>query len=66
MNLARVYDSLDQFDDAMATACEADVLGDMLHYMSDEYLIDTTGLIFIKANIHFHKEEYKEAMNIYQ
>ena len=33
MNLARVYDSLDRFDDAMAASYEADVLGDMLQSM---------------------------------
>ena len=34
--------------------------------MLGEDSIDTAGLIFIKANIHFHKEEYREAMNMYQ
>ena len=52
MNLARVYDSLDLFDDAMASSYEADVMRDMLQYMSGEDSIDTAELIFIKANIH--------------
>ena len=50
----------------MAASYEADVLGDMLQSMLGEDSIDTAGLIFIKANIHFHKEEYQEAMNMYQ
>ena len=67
LNLSRVHEATGNYNEAMVLVNKASVLRDVLSKFSSEREVnELSGLDFIKAQIYFLKQDYGNALILYQ